>query len=467
MGIEIHEWPPGAVEQATLIARSLLTASNGNLATAREQMLTIVAALVLVDRPLGEVTSLTDQVLAEPAIAALVASPALVLHAPLPAEDVTKATSPVAPPPTEGPVAQTPSLAAVSSSPNRQRLVCLSSDDNDLWAWDAQTGELVGPALVGHTDAVRSVALANTPEGRLIAASGSNDNTVRIWDVLAGTQIGPALVGHTDAVSSVALRAGADGRLVAISGSHDHTARVWDALAGVQIGARTGMHAGWVRSVALETGVDGRLVALTGSNDRTVRVWDPMDSTVQDRILATYTGQVLAVALGHGAFGQMWAIAGDSKGTVQVRAWDPTRRRGTLHSNRTINFHRHPILTLALGNDRDGRTVGLSGGKDGTLIAWDPAGTRRAMEETGLQSEGSRQSPAPGRARVAARRDRPRRLWIRAVAVGNSSDGSLVAAYSRTGHSVEVKDVLTRETLVPSRESSRSTLAVAIGHYQA
>ena len=47
MGIEIHEWPPGAFEQATLIARGLLAASGGEVSEAREPLLALVATMVL------------------------------------------------------------------------------------------------------------------------------------------------------------------------------------------------------------------------------------------------------------------------------------------------------------------------------------------------------------------------------------------------------------------------------------
>ncbi|KAF8598906.1 hypothetical protein BDV93DRAFT_413788, partial [Ceratobasidium sp. AG-I] len=48
--------------------------------------------------------------------------------------------------------------------------------------WDADTGAAIGEPLVGHSAAVKSVAVS--PDG-LHIATGSNDKTVRVDDLLA------------------------------------------------------------------------------------------------------------------------------------------------------------------------------------------------------------------------------------------------------------------------------------------
>ena len=66
MGIEIHEWPPGAVERATLIARSLLECSNGSLPMARGHLVTLIVSIVLPNATDKDANALADQVLAQP-----------------------------------------------------------------------------------------------------------------------------------------------------------------------------------------------------------------------------------------------------------------------------------------------------------------------------------------------------------------------------------------------------------------
>ena len=175
MGIEIHEWPPGAFDQATMIARGLLEATRGDVTASREPLRTMIAAMVLPGASHDDVVALTNQVLAQPDITAL----------------ATHHTQ--------------PHLSA-ATHPTSGRLIAASgSDDKTVRIWDPLAGTQIGAPLTGHTDWVRSVALGTARDGRLIAASASDDHTVRIWDPLAGTPIGTPLTGHTSTVRAVAL----------------------------------------------------------------------------------------------------------------------------------------------------------------------------------------------------------------------------------------------------------------------
>jgi WD40 repeat protein len=92
-----------------------------------------------------------------------------------------------------------------------------------LRLWDAQTGLPIGQPLLGHGDAVLSVAFS--PDGKRIV-SGSYDKTLRLWDVQTGQPIGQPLQGHGDVVNSVAFSP--DGKRI-VSGSYDKTLRLWPA----------------------------------------------------------------------------------------------------------------------------------------------------------------------------------------------------------------------------------------------
>ena len=96
------------------------------------------------------------------------------------------------------------------------RYIVSSSEDWTIQVWDAQTGDLVGNPLQGHTNEVRSVACS--PDGRYIV-SGSYDETIGIWDVQTGGQVANPLQEHKWCQLSYILTSG---RYI-VSGSYDET----------------------------------------------------------------------------------------------------------------------------------------------------------------------------------------------------------------------------------------------------
>ena len=78
-------------------------------------------------------------------------------------------------------------------SPKGQRIVT-ASRDKTARIWNAQTGQQIGPPLIGHEDYVRSAEFS--PDGTRIVTA-SEDKTVRIWNAETSQQIGPPLIGHT------------------------------------------------------------------------------------------------------------------------------------------------------------------------------------------------------------------------------------------------------------------------------
>jgi WD40 repeat protein len=99
----------------------------------------------------------------------------------------------------------------VRSSDNKKSWHVLVSGSADrsirLWRWDHGRGEAIGEPLLGHQQAVRSVAVKRTGSDVLIV-SGGDDDTVRVWKVdgTGGDLLWQdALTGHSHHISAVAL----------------------------------------------------------------------------------------------------------------------------------------------------------------------------------------------------------------------------------------------------------------------
>ena len=97
------------------------------------------------------------------------------------------------------------------------------SSDSAVRVWNAQTGKLKLPPLLGHRDGVLSVAIS--PEGRLIA-SASSDRSVRLWNSQTGNAFYQPL-DHDEEVRVVTFSP--DGQFLAF-GSVDGSVRIWHVL---------------------------------------------------------------------------------------------------------------------------------------------------------------------------------------------------------------------------------------------
>ncbi|KAG8754824.1 POC1 centriolar protein A [Ceratobasidium sp. 428] len=110
--------------------------------------------------------------------------------------------------------------AAFSTDGRRIVLVSYSSID----IWDTETGDLIlHAASQGHKYAPDLVVFS--PDGHWIASASFWEQEVCIWSVETGEPVLESLLGHTDALTSVAFSP--DNRRL-VSGSFDATVRIWD-----------------------------------------------------------------------------------------------------------------------------------------------------------------------------------------------------------------------------------------------
>jgi WD40 repeat protein len=289
-------------------------------------------------------------------------------------------------------------IYGVAFTPDSEYVVT-ASFDHTLKVFDRNTGECVR-TLVGHTDAVRAVSVANSPpavtasaqgpsRGRLghtSVASASYDNTARIFSLDGRcTQV---LEGHskdgnpshyytchgrsvTRTSGVLAVSFSRDGRVVA-TGAADKTVRLHDVGTGAFIRAFTG-HADWVRTCLITP--NSRSI-VTGSRDGTARRFD------------IRTGDALTIHQGAEVLG----VAVDEACTLLAICTTEYRNNIWLYELQTGKHIRtlegHVSGTNSISMTPDGSLL-ASGGDDRTVKLWSTAGECKAS--VGLDLRGVEQ----------------------------------------------------------------------------
>ncbi|GIE28377.1 hypothetical protein Ait01nite_014220 [Actinoplanes italicus] len=141
-------------------------------------------------------------------------------------------------------------------------LLATGDDKNAVRLWNPETGEQIGPSLVGHSETVRQLAM--DASGTTMVSNGA-DGAVRLWSLRTRKPAGPSLTGHVEPVSTV-MFSPADGPLLT---SDDVTVRSWNPKTGQPIGVPIPVDPAPIRSLTASPG--GKVLAVV--TDENVQLW--------------------------------------------------------------------------------------------------------------------------------------------------------------------------------------------------
>jgi WD40 repeat protein len=301
-------------------------------------------------------------------------------------------------------------------------VVLITAQGRTAHLWDYSTGKQV--ELNGHSDEVTQGRFS--PDGRRIVTV-SRDKTAIVWDATTA-QLTSRLLGHSEQIRSVDIAENPQRRLLAVTASLDKTARIWDVETGIQLAELPGATKG-INTARFSK--DGSMVAV-GSRDGSVRLWDVTDIARGARFLYSLEGHREDIN----------SVTFDPSGTLIVSTSDD--RTARLWSTRTgeligKTFDKHEGAVNGAIFSPDGGTL-LTWSRDGVVIAW----LRREETDNWIQGDTYKDHKdeikdlrlcSTGERFVTASADRTARIWSLAqskplaVLRGHASD-IMAAAFS-------------------------------------
>ncbi|MEU1241125.1 AAA family ATPase [Micromonospora parva] len=217
-------------------------------------------------------------------------------------------------------------------------------------------------------------SVVELPAGRNrnLIATGGPDGTVRLWNTATGGRVGGNLLGHEQAIWTMAAISTSTGQSFLASADRDGLIILWDPISASPAGELRDDRLNDV-SCLKAVPIRGRepVLAAAYAFDRSdensvsgVHLWDPRTGTNIRRIECrsqTFAMTTFVTKSGHGLL-----ATGCADGVIRLS--DPLRGEAV---GSELRGHTDWVRALVSFNSIDGRTLLASSGNDGTVLIWD------------------------------------------------------------------------------------------------
>ncbi|HEV3172480.1 MAG TPA: hypothetical protein VGZ32_19195 [Actinocrinis sp.] len=175
------------------------------------------------------------------------------------------------------------------------------------------------------------------------------------------------ILGSHPAVTKVAAIGSADGRVVAVTGGADGL-RVWDLAGGTRVAEPVANVVGSISALAVVTPPGSEPVAIAVSDAAGVWVVDLMSTPLHGRLAIADPGAICALGAAVLADGRTVVVTGSRQG--RFASWDLATG---ARIGEAVERHSGPVNAIAtVTAGADGSVTAVTVGDDGTVRTWDP-----------------------------------------------------------------------------------------------
>ncbi|MEU3460347.1 NACHT and WD repeat domain-containing protein [Streptomyces sp. NPDC006733] len=244
-------------------------------------------------------------------------------------------------------------------------------EDDHLRRWDPATGDQIGTATPNRRHSATVMCVVPDADGRPALATSSYRTLLQLWDPATGQPLGEPFesAGSTERPTVCSVPE-VDGHTLIAVVSDKATVQLYDPRTRQQVGTdmkpASAFDFNWVEALCAVPGPDGRTLLATGGRDGLVWLWDPTTCEPVAEPLHAHNWVTGMCVLPAADGAQLVTIGRDGL----LRLWNPTTLKpiGAPLSGHTDSW----LSAVCTVPDVDGHTLLATGGRDRTLLLWEP-----------------------------------------------------------------------------------------------